>query len=412
MTEKTRMPGSQGVLSHARSLKAEKKHLHAVVQIVAGLALNAFPAAFIAVFARVAPIDRQGFLAVCLAIGAYVAQLLCAFVVESRLATPGADHSLSLPWWMALFSVISGAVLISGPTVPLPAVLMIGVIGLMSGLLMARSIGVVDGGWKREAAAATVLLVACLVALTLAQHHNGHCVRVLALGALMAILARYRPRPHRRDSGIPPDIRKAEWVTGETAVVGVIQPALTSIILVMLGPAASVGFRVISTISGALEPIIAYARFRQLAHGYKGEFAHVAIIFAAGMAVILGAALLGIWSLIFGPAWNLVTVVGLLLACLWKVLMLLNTVPFAALRRAGKTALVFWFRCTSTIIYLALGVAFLLICHTTTAVFLAFVLAQMLTNLLYHYGAKRAAANYRLVFNAAGRDKRPPSQNV
>ena len=64
------------------------------MQIVSGLALNTFPAVFIAVFARVAPISLKGFLAVCLAIGAYVAQLLCAYVVESRLATPDADHSL------------------------------------------------------------------------------------------------------------------------------------------------------------------------------------------------------------------------------------------------------------------------------------------------------------------------------
>ena len=176
---------------------------------------------------------------------------------------------------MALLSVVSGVLLIIGPTVPLPAVLMIGVVGLMSGLLMARPIGVVGGRWKREAAAATVLLVACLFALILASQHNGHCVRVLALGALLAILARNGPRPHRRDSGIPPDIRRAVWVTGETAAVGSVQPALTFVVLVMLGPAASVGFRVVSTISGALEPIIAYGRFRLLAHGHKGEFAPV-----------------------------------------------------------------------------------------------------------------------------------------
>ena len=64
------------------------KRVEPLVQIVAGLALNAFPAIFIAVFARIAPIEQQGRLAVSLAIGTYVAQLLSAFVVESRLATP------------------------------------------------------------------------------------------------------------------------------------------------------------------------------------------------------------------------------------------------------------------------------------------------------------------------------------
>ena len=78
------------MLSLVRSLKAEKKHLQAVVQIVAGLALDAFPAVFIAVFARVAPISLQGFLAVCLAIGAYVAQcsVLTLSSPVSRLRMP------------------------------------------------------------------------------------------------------------------------------------------------------------------------------------------------------------------------------------------------------------------------------------------------------------------------------------
>ena len=381
----------------------DKKHLHAVVQVGAGLALNTFPAAFIAIFARIAPIESQGFLAVCLAVGVYVAQLLNAFIVEGRLATPDADHNLSLPWWVVPLSIMSGALITIGPTVPHPAVLMISSIGLMSGLLMARSIGVVNGKWKREAVAAAVLLVACLVAIILAREHNGHCVRVLALGALVAILTRYWPRTHRRESGIPPDIRRASWVTGETAVVGIVQPAITSVILVMLGPAASVGFRVISTVAGAVEPILAYGRFRLLAHGHKGEVAIVAVIFSAGLMAVLGGAFLGLGSLIFGPAWSHVGVVALLLACLWKGFMLLSTVPFAALRKAGETALVFWIRGAATVIYLAMGVGFLMIWPTNTAIFLAFVFAEMLTVLLYHYVARRSAPSYDVVFKEVAR---------
>jgi hypothetical protein len=390
--------GSRRGFARLRAVRIEAKHFQASVQIVAGLALNAFPAIFIAVFARVAPLGSQGTLAVCLTIGTYAAQVLCALIIESRLATPDVDHDVSMPWWMATMSLVSGVVLMCGPTVPGAPELLVGVTGLSSGLLMARTIGVVRGRWKLEAAAAVVLITGCLAALVLAIQHNPHCVRVLALGALLAILIRYWPRPAHWQSGLPPDARRAGWVTGETAVVGVIQPTLTSVILVVLGPAASVGFRVVSTISGILEPILAYGRFRQLAHGHEGEVAHVSIIFTAGLAAIFGAAFLGIWSRIFGPAWNHVLIWSLVAACLWKVTMLISTIPFAGLRRAGKTAQVFWLRTTSTVVYVLLGVLFLTLFHSSTAVFLSFALSEIVTFPLYHYAAKKAVPNYHSLF--------------
>ncbi|BBX17973.1 hypothetical protein CRI77_22025 [Mycolicibacterium duvalii] len=358
-------------------------------QIAAGLALAAFPAFYLAVFARIAPIERQGFLALSLAIGAYVAAMLSAWVVESRLATPDADHRVALPWWMTLISVASGALLIIGPAVPPAPVLLIGVVGLMSGLLMGRSVGVVTGRWQLEAGAAALLLTACGAALLLARAQDDNSVRVLALGATAAIVARLWRAPRYAGSGMPPDLRRAAWVTGETAAVGVVQPALQAIVLVLLGPAASVGFRVISTVSGALEPILAYGRMRLLAHGSRNEIVLVAGTFVTGVAVIFGAEFLGVWSAVFGPAWDDVVIVALLLACLWKGSMLVSTVPFAALRRAGRTALVFWIRCGSTLIYLIFGVSFLLIFRSYTAAFAAFLLAEVLSFALYYYGFTR-----------------------
>jgi len=392
-------------------IKPKPQHYQAVVQVVAGLALNIFPAIFIAIYARIAPIDNQGFLALSLAVGVYFAQLLNAFVVEGRLATPGADHGLSLPTWVALLSAASGALLITGPAVANPAVLMISSIGLMSGLLMSRTIGVITGKWKREALAASVLIVASAAAFLLAgTRYDAHCVRLLALGAVLATMTRYWPRIPLERYGMPPDVRRSAWVTAETAVVGVVQPAITSIVLVVMGPAASVAFRVISTVSGALEPILSYGRYRLLAHGHKGELATFGGVFTAGMAVVIVGALSGLGSLVFGPAWDDVGVVAFLLACLWKSFMLVSTVPFAALRKAGETALVFQIRAFSTLVYLAIGVAFLLIWRSTAAIFLAFVLAELLTTLVYHVAATRGSSEYRSSFGSVGRpvaDTRP-----
>lgn len=367
------------------------KYVHGAVQVVAGLALAAFPAFFLAAYARVAPIERQGLLAVSLAIGSYVAAVLSAFIIESRLATPGAEHPVALPRWMAGVCTLSGALLIFGPPVPPVPILLVAVIGLMSGLLMARTIGVVSGRWKMEAVAAATLLAGCSIALLLAQRHSPHTVRMLAASAVFVVVMRLWKAPRDGRSGVPPDLKRAYWVSGETAVVGIVQPALTALILAFLGPAASVSFRVISTVSGALEPILGYGRLRLLAHGHKGEVTVIAATFGIGLAFILGADLLGVWKLIFGPAWTGVTLLALLTACLWKGLILPTTVPFAALRRAGETALVFWTRCACTAIYLILGIAFVVAFRTNTAVFASFVITEILSVGIYYYAAKKTA---------------------
>ena len=162
-----------------------------------------------------------------------------------------------------------------------------------------------------------------------------------------------------------------------------------------MGPAASVGFRVISTVSNALEPIIAYGRFRLLAHGHKGEVVVVVAIFVAGLVAVLAGAFGGLGSLIFGPAWANVAAVALLLACVWKGLMLLSTVPFAALRRAGETTIVFWVRAAEHHRFIWRSVSASCSGGTrNTSIFLAFILAEVFTAILYHFVAQRYAPDY------------------
>lgn len=372
----------------------DTRHLHTGVQVVAGLALNVFPAIFIAIYARIAPIDTQGFLALALAIGVYIAQLLNAFVVEGRLATPDAHGELGLPLWVVLFTAGAAGLLIASPAVAPSAVLLASATGVMTGLLMSRSIGVVTGDWRREGFGASALIVASLLALWLAHVQNPHCVRVLAVGALLAVASRYRPGKGMPRQGFPPDVRRSAWVTAETAVVGAVQPAITSVVLVLVGPAASVTFRIITTVAGAVEPILAYGRYRLLAHGHRGEIRSFVAVFVAGMAAVLIAAFGGLGSLVFGPAWANVGVVALLLGALWKVFTLVSTVPFAALRKAGMTVQVFWIRGVSTIVYLVVSVAFLLVWKSTVAIFLAFALSELITAIVYHCAAVRGAPEY------------------
>jgi hypothetical protein len=77
--------------------------------------------------------------------------------------------------------------------------------------------------------------------------------------------------------------------------------------------------------------------------------------------------------------------------------------PPSSLRKAGKTVLVFWIRGASTVIYLAVSVGLLLVWQTTAAIFLAFVVAEAITVLLYHYAAVRGAPEYAATFGTARR---------
>jgi len=381
-----------------------KKAYRVLAQVVAGLGLNMFPAIFIAIYARIAPIEEQGLLALSLAVGVYIAQLINAFFVEGALATPEADHDMCLPGWTALFSIVAAGLLIVGPPVKHTAVLMISITGLMSGLLVARTIGVVTDRWKQEVVASTVLIGASLAALVLGHQHSDHCVRVLAMGTGAAILLRYWPRTATGRSGIPPDIRRSTWVTAETAVVGAVYPIITSLVLSMAGPAAAVSFRVIWSVAGALEPILAYGRYRLLAHGHRGEIGSIAAVFIAGLLAVLLAAFSGFGELVFGPAWVGVGVTAVVCACLLKGLVLIDNVPFAALRKAGETALAFWVRGASSILYLVLGVWFLLAFRSVSAVFLAFIIAEVFTILLYHLVASKAAPDYGISLRSANRE--------
>jgi hypothetical protein len=80
--------------------------------------------------------------------------------------------------------------------------------------------------------------------------------------------------------------------------------------------------------------------------------------------------------------------------------MLVSTVPFAALRKAGKTVLVFWIRGAGTVVYLVISVGLLLVWQNTAAIFLAFVIAEMITSLGYHAAAVRAAPDYAATFGS------------
>jgi hypothetical protein len=60
--------------------------------------------------------------------------------------------------------------------------------------------------------------------------------------------------------------------------------------------------------------------------------------------------------------------------------------------------LVFWIRAASTVVYLAVSVGFLLVWENISAIFLAFVVSETITAVVYHYAAVRGAPEYAASF--------------
>ncbi|MGT2425286.1 hypothetical protein [Amnibacterium kyonggiense] len=172
------------------------------------------------------------------------------------------------------------------------------------------------------------------------------------------------------------------WIVGETFATGMLQPVVNGILLAALGPAGSVGYRIVATVSGGLEPIISFARTRLLVRHTALDLviSGAAALTAAGVAVALGAS--GVLGALFGAGWTTTLLLALATACFWRLSTLATTVPFAAMRRSGRARTVFWLRLTSTAVYFLLGVsaAFL---RSVEWVFLAYAAAEVTTFVLY-----------------------------
>ncbi len=348
--------------------------VRSVTMIGAGGLLALAPVTFQAVGARVLTLEAQGILAVSLGMGAYLGQMIGAWVVEARLAA-GNPGTIRYPRMLLVSSVAGGALLIAVPTWTVAHV--IGLPLIIAGMNVGRLVSVADQRLEREVVASLALVTGVVVAALL-SFQGVWSFRVITIGCALAGVVRFVHRPSV--DRVP--LRTRAWVSGETALTGFTQPALNAALLALVGPQAAVTFRAVSTVSGALEPVLAYTRVRLLVRASRLQVWTGAAALGAVLAMLSVLEIVGAFRAYLGEAWAGAGLPVLVVACCWRASTLITTVPFATLRRQGRTTSVFWLRAASSLWSFLIAVPVALT-GSPVLIFAALLAAEASSSLVY-----------------------------
>jgi len=361
----------------SRGLSAGSSSL---AMMFAGALAALTPAAILAISIRHFSATEQGAVAIAAAVGAFSAALANAAILESRLAASPSNHSTFVPRYAYYLGVASCAALVFfGSNV---IVLSVCLPVVMVALQLGRTHAITGHLWRTELVAAVLLSAGIGGAATLVSVDRSELAfSSIALGALGSIIARGTTEKGRTPAR--PAAALVAWVTAETAVVASV-PLVTNIaVLGALGSADAVAFRLVLSALGVLQPVLGYVRTRLLSRASRALVGFSAALSVLALSLVLLAHGIGIMDSIFGEGWAPVTTMSLVFACLWKVLTIPETMPFAALRRRGAVRVIFSARVWSSAAFLACGVASSAMFHELGAVFIAFCGAQIFTVMLY-----------------------------
>jgi hypothetical protein len=356
--------------------------------MASGIVAAATPAIIQASAARLLPLPAQGVLALALTVSAFLGQVVTAAAVETPLAARAPLDRIVLPREVAIAGLIGAALFtwresgVVADWVGLPL--------LSIALLWGRTSCIVHGRARREISAASIQGVLLVGGFAAAMLQPSFAFPLLALAAAAGIALRTDWVASVRGMDLSGGGRW-RWIVGETTATGLLQPLVNGILLAALGPAGSVGYRIVATVSGGLEPIISFARTRLLVRHTRIDLVVSALAGTIAIAVAIVSATSGLLAALFGSGWSSALLVPLIIACSWRLTTLATTVPFASLRRSGRARLVFWLRLTSTGIYFALGVTAAFF-QSVQVVFAAYAAAELLTFALYTIASRRVRA--------------------
>lgn len=355
-----------------------------VLTMAGGASLAAIPAATISVSSRLFTAQEQGVVSVFVMVSTFLAQMVFAAVVESRLSTPGHDRRVTIPRWLLVVASAAGLALVIGGQNPW--VVCLSLPFLLAVLEVGRGVSIAEQLHKREIIAAITVGAGAGLAVICGIAGARWAFVPLAIGILAGTAARSIGVDHM---STPPAPRIRRWVLLDVGITGAIYPAINAIILVSLGPVAAVLFAAISTVSGLIAIPLNYMRIRLLKSHSGREIALTAAAIGLAILVITALELIGVLGFFFGSAWSTsATLLPLLIACLWRSASLLTTLPFAALRRAGAVRLVTALRATAAIVTLVASWAVLPL-DQVPLVFAALLAGELLQASLYEAGRRR-----------------------
>ncbi len=351
-----------------------KAHASAIFFIASGGVSAILPMAVLSAVANVYGIGLAGVTTVVLSLSGYAGQIFSAYTVEARIGRGVLGVRISV---IAVIVVLLGCIFAAMGLVNN----VIGLGGLFLVLVTLDSSRLASTLHAKVGAEAVAAMAIGAAALALLILPSAFSLWVVApAGAAVAILARWGSTRSREAAPLRPD---GLWIVGETAVTGLTQPALNAAILVLIGPAASVAFRMVNSLTNLFSPALSFLRVRLLGRHSSTDIAISVAVSVVVLVLILVPEFLGLWSVIFGEAWIDVTAAALLAGVAWKLCGLASTVPFARLRRNARARLVFVLRLISTATYTGTALIAAAVTRDVAWVFIAFAVSEALTAALY-----------------------------
>jgi hypothetical protein len=286
---------------------------------------------------------------------------------------------------LAALALLAAAAVIA---VPIEPVVILALPVLVSALEIGRAVSVAERMEAREIWSAVLVGAGALGGVGVALLEAPWAFAPLAIGIAAATLIR-TVRVPRTTTPAEPAVRA--WITADVALTGFLYPALNSVILASLGSLPAAQFATLSTVSGLLAIPINFMRIRLLKeHSMRDILISSGALLAAIISLVVLDAI-GIFGLVFGESWPDGAIAPLGVACLWRGASILSTLPFAALRRAGRVRVLTVLRGAAALATFA-GAASVVSTQSITLVFVVFVAGEFLQALLYEAARRHTAA--------------------
>lgn len=325
--------------------------VRSALNLASGVSLSIVPPAVLSISTNTFPVAEQGIVAVAVTTATFLSQLNFGAVVESRLSSTRTSRFVAVPLWLTVLGLVAAAATAVLPSTPL--VVCIALPFLFAALEVGRGVSVAEGYPFRELWSAIVLGVGAAVGVIAGLVHQQWGLTAMGIGIAAAIMIRAVGAPRTAPA---PDRAIRGWVLADVGLTGVTYPVLNAVILALLGPAASIVFAAVSTVSGLLAIPLNFLRVRLLKEHSSLDIlvTACALVFAA---VVIGIAeITGLLGVAFGVTWTVATTaLPLLVACLWRIATLFSAIPFATLRRAGHAKLVMILRGASALLTFGLA---------------------------------------------------------
>lgn len=322
-------------------------------------------------------IERAGVVSVCLALAAYLAQVLTAICVEAPMFGGGRKAELPTSVFVAGYiGCVLWSIGVTGSDLSL-----VGLFLMIPALECARASAVLQGGWRRE------LIVGALLAVGVAWTLVSRSPVALHVGIGVTVAAAMAIRMPMRWTGFVQPRGSQWWVVLETVLVGSVQPVAMSAAYGGLGAGAAAGLKFVLSVTNIISPVLYFLRLRLLARRSARDIGLACVLLVLGCGSIVLAQALGVFQLIFGPTWSSVSLGMLCMGLGWKGLSAGTTIPFTSLRRAGNGAVVLTVRLIATGLFIGASVIAVRTVGTVTGVLTGFAISEAVSWALFGLAA-------------------------